>query len=241
VTALPCNGGTYNILLNCTSKQVASVAAVFAVIAYITTGVVSALTAVAYLQTVIPDAIDLQTATILLLLFFCLLTNVGISESATFAKYVFVTHVATLVVLCVFGVLYMLANTELLMENLRSGYPEVDAAGVTISGSFWTALFYGFSSAMLGVSGFETSSQFVEEQAPGVFPKTLRNMWAGVIIFNPLLSLISFAALPVATICENKDTVLAGTAHVVGRWVHEKVREVDQEGQLRQKWLLGGS
>lgn len=29
---------------------------------------------------------------------------------------------------------------------------------------------------MLGVSGFETSAQFVEAQAPGVFLKTLRNM-----------------------------------------------------------------
>jgi len=38
VTALPCNGGTYNILLNCTSKQFASLAACFAIIAYITTG-----------------------------------------------------------------------------------------------------------------------------------------------------------------------------------------------------------
>lgn len=30
---------------------------------------------------------------------------------------------------------------------------------------------------MLGVSGFETSSQFVESQKPGVFVKTLRNMY----------------------------------------------------------------
>ena len=39
------------------------------------------------------------------------------------------------------------------------------------------ALFFGFSTAMLGVSGFETSANFVEEKKSGVFPKTLRNMW----------------------------------------------------------------
>ena len=32
---------------------------------------------------------------------------------------------------------------------------------------FWSSIFFGFSSAMLGVSGFETSANFVEEQKPG--------------------------------------------------------------------------
>ena len=224
VMALPCNGGTYNILLNCTSKQVASMAAVFGIIAYITTGVVSALEAIAYLQTVLPeDAINKEVATILLLLFFCILTNFGMQESAFVAKTVFVMHVGTLTLLSAIGVIFMLFNPRLILENLTSPYPPVDAAGEMIPGSFSTALFYGFSSAMLGVSGFETSSQFVEEQAPGVFPKTLRNMWAGVIIFNPLLSLISFAALDVNDIMEHKDTVLARTAHVMGHWIQTEL------------------
>jgi len=88
-----------------------------------------------------------------------------------------------------------------------------------VPGTVVTALFYGFSSAMLGVSGFETSSQFVEEQAPGVFPKTLRNMWAGVMFFNPILSLISFSAMTLDEIMEHHDTVLARTAAVVGDWL----------------------
>ena len=55
------------------------------------------------------------------------------------------------------------------------------------------------------------SAQFVEEQAPGVFPKTLRNMWLGIMIFNPLLSLISFSALSLDEVMEHHDTVLART------------------------------
>ena len=229
VMALPCNGGTYNILLNCTSKQIASMAAVFAIIAYITTGVVSALEAIAYLHTVIPVEslyMSKQTATILLLLFFCVLTNLGMKESATFAKWVFGIHVATLSVLSVFGVLHVIFNPELLYENWAQTtppYPYVDVAGEMIPGTLLTALFYGFSSAMLGVSGFETSSQFVEEQAPGVFPKTLKNMWAGVMFFNPLLSLISFSCMPVREIMNHHDTVLARTAFVVGHWVQRSL------------------
>ncbi|KAL3923051.1 MAG: hypothetical protein SGILL_001873 [Bacillariaceae sp.] len=225
VMALPCNGGTYNILLNCTSKQVASMAAVFAIIAYITTGVVSALEAVAYLQTALPEnwEIDQQTATILLLAFFCCLTNLGMSESAFVAKVIFLLHLVVLSLLSILGVIFMCFNPELLVDNWFTPYPAVDAAGDIVSGTALTAIFYGFSSAMLGVSGFETSSQFVEEQAPGVFPKTLKNMWMGVMLFNPLLSLISFSAMPLSEIMEHKDTVLARTAHIVGQWVQHSL------------------
>lgn len=231
VMALPVNGGTYNILLNCTSKQVASMAAVFAIIAYITTGVVSAVDAIAYLQTALPPGweVDQKSATIGLLFFFCVLTNLGIKESAFFAKVIFVIHVFTLTLLATLGTIHMIYNPKLLYENWNTPYPNVPSHGSLgadsidyTQGGILTALFYGFSSAMLGVSGFETSSQFVEEQAPGVFPKTLRNMWAGIMIFNPLLSLISFSALEMSEIMGNTDTVLARTAHVVGRWIQTK-------------------
>ncbi|GMH69681.1 hypothetical protein TL16_g05218 [Triparma laevis f. inornata] len=239
VTALPCNGGTYNVLLNCTSKQFASMAACFAIIAYITTGVVSALTAVAYLQTLIPS-IDLESSTILLLLLFFLLTNYGISESAYVAKTIFIIHVATLTLLCFFGILFMAFSEENELEyNFNTEYPRVNVAGEEMNGSFYTAIFYGFSSAMLGVSGFETSSQFIEEQAEGVFVKTLRNMWRGVMIFNPLLSLISFAALPIDVITVNKDTVLAGTAEIIGHWIRKSLDfpEHFQVGEIFSFWV----
>ena len=239
VTALPCNGGTYNILLNCTSKQFASLAAVFAIISYIATGVVSALTAAAYLQTVWSGA-DVQAVTISLLGVLCLLTNVGISESAKTAKVIFLVHVATLSVLCVLGVFYCFYNYDTLFDNYtKTDYPSRVVRGETYPGTFFTALFFGFSSAMLGVSGFETSSQFIEEQAPGVFALTLRNMWYGVIIFNPLLSVISFAALTVDEVVDNKDVVLALTAKTIGNWIKKSFRFPDhvEVGNAFSTWV----
>ena len=244
VTALPVNGGTYNILLNCTSKPIASIAAVFGIIAYITTGVVSAVEAIAYLQTALPPGyeVDSGIATICLLTFFCLITNLGIKESAVLAKTIFSFHLFTLCLLTFFGFLYMVNNPRLLLENWDTPYPMVpshftkevkledgNSSYVDLAqGGFWTAIFFGFSSAMLGVSGFETSAQFVEEQAPGVFPKTLRNMWAGVMFFNPLLSLISFSALRLSDIMNHTDTVLAQTAGVVGHWVETTLHVPDR-------------
>jgi hypothetical protein len=48
-------------------------------------------------------------------------------------------------------------------------------------------------------------------------------MWMGVVLFNPLLSLISFAALEVDEIYKHKDTVLAKTAQVIGHWVQTQL------------------
>lgn len=65
------------------------------------------------------------------------------------------------------------------------------------------SLFFGFSTAMLGVSGFETSANFVENQAKGVFPKTLRNMWVSVSIINILLTLFVIILVPIDELTEN--------------------------------------
>ena len=73
-----------------------------------------------------------------------------------------------------------------------------------------TALFFGFSAAMLGISGFESSANFVEEQAEGVFPKTLRNMWVAVTIFNPAMALLALALVPDrARSAEHQEALLA--------------------------------
>ena len=62
---------------------------------------------------------------------------------------------------------------------------------------------------MLGISGFESSANFVEEQQQGVFPKTLRNMWAVVTVFNPIMCVLALALIPLSEIGGNRETLLA--------------------------------
>src|SRR6478752_3722306 len=50
------------------------------------------------------------------------------------------------------------------------------------------SIYYGFCLGLLGITGFETSSNYIEEQKPGVFPKTMNNMWWLVTIFNPIIA-----------------------------------------------------
>ena len=77
---------------------------------------------------------------------------------------------------------------------------------------------------MLGISGFESSANFIEEQKPGVFPKTLRNMWAVVAFFNPAISLLALSLLPLPEITGHPEDLLARMGLVAsGPWLQTMV------------------
>ena len=89
-----------------------------------------------------------------------------------------------------------------------------------LKGSLTVALFLGFSTAMLGVTGFETSANFVEEQRPGVFPKTLRNMWALVMVINPVIAILAVGILPIGEITQHQSAFLSYMGmHTGGAWL----------------------
>ncbi|TYZ64180.1 hypothetical protein PybrP1_006327 [[Pythium] brassicae (nom. inval.)] len=226
VTAIPLNGGSYNVLLNSTSKRTAAVAATLGIISYLATGVVSGTSAIQYLRTQAPE-LPLVGSTVALLFAFALLSLVGIAESSTVALLIFVLHVLTLTVLGAISVHYAVAHPHVLLENLQTDFPSVNVAGDVVRGSVLTAVFFGYSSAMLGITGFETSAQFVEEQKPGVFRKTLRNMWLFATVYNVLLSGLALAVLPLDGpdgIYANRDVVLARMGRATsGPWLERWV------------------
>ena len=211
VGALPLNGGAYNALLNTTSKYRASVAACLTILSYMATAVLSANEAIHYLQGLWPvhwSYAWIMGATIGLLGIFMVLTIVGISESAVVAIGIFIIHISSLTLLVLVGLIYVATNgISIFTDNLRTP-TEI---------GMWPSLFFGFSAALLGISGFESSANFVEEQAEGVFPKTLRNMWIAVGIFNPLIALLALAIIPLGDLNDaNKTALLADMGDVVG-------------------------
>ncbi|KDO21989.1 hypothetical protein SPRG_12848 [Saprolegnia parasitica CBS 223.65] len=208
VTAIPMNGGSYNCLLNATSKRVAAVAACLSILAYLATAVVSATSACYYLQTQVPGLPVLGTS-IALLGLFGLLNIIGISESSIVALVIFSLHALTLTVVAVASLIFMIHHPDVIQANYRRPFPDVDFVGSIVSGNFMTALFFGFSASMLGVTGFETSANFVEEQKPGVFRKTMRNMWALASVYNISLAILSLGVLPIDVMMANPSVVLA--------------------------------
>lgn len=186
VGALPLNGGAYNILLNTTTKGNASLAACLTILSYMATAVLSASEAMHYLHTIFPF-IPVIIATMVILTIFLFLTIGGISESATVSIVIFIIHLSVLLLLIGSGIYYVIVNgIDLAKINFHT----------PLKTSISTAIFLGFSTAMLGITGFETSANFIEEQKPGVFPKTLKNMWILVMIINPIIALLAVCIMP---------------------------------------------
>jgi amino acid transporter len=213
VGALPLNGGAYNALLNTTSKSIASFAAALTLLSYMATAVISANEAIHYLHHLIP-ALPIIIGTIVLLGFFATLTIGGITESAKVAIGIFIFHLTSLAILSGFIIYYFSYNgVETFFNNWHLP---------TSEGGIMKAIFFGFAASMLGVSGFESSANFVEEQKKGVFPKTLRNMWAIVSIINPLMAIFALTIFSVSVLQSDayQNTLLVEMASQVGgTWV----------------------
>jgi amino acid transporter len=213
VGAIPLNGGAYNALLNTTSKQIASFAATLTILSYMATAVISANEAMHYFHHLIP-ALPVLVATTILLSIFAALAIAGITESAKVAIGIFLFHLLSLAILsCFIG--------YFLLQNGLSQFFENQEVPL-VEGSISNAIFFGFAASMLGVSGFESSANFVEEQKRGVFPKTLRNMWVIVSVINPLMAIFALAlfSIPMLQSAEFQNTLLVEMGkHVGGKWV----------------------
>lgn len=212
VTALPLNGGAYNALLNTTTKFKASIAACLTILSYLATAVISARISMAYVQSLFPEW-PVIWSTIGLLVLFALITLIGISESSRVALGIFILHMVTLIVLSSAAVIAMFSDLTIFAANWGKLPPNT---------SLTAALFFGFSAALLGISGFESSANFVEEQKAGVFPKTLRNMWIAVTVFNPLIAVLVLGNFQNIQIPEQeRDYLLAILAEHVfeGPWL----------------------
>ncbi|MEO5787662.1 MAG: APC family permease [Gelidibacter sp.] len=210
VGALPLNGGAYNALLNTTKKSTASLAASLTVLSYMATAVISGSEAVKYAHS-IWEVIPVLPVTIGLLLIFMILVIIGIGESSKVAMAIFIFHLVSLMILCGFCIFYFVENGT---ATLRSNFT------APVEGGIATALFLGFSAAMLGISGFESSANYVEEQQKGIFPKTLRNMWIVVTVFNPMIAFLALAIIPIHTVVEQPDALLSVMGQTArGNWL----------------------
>ncbi len=207
VGALPLNGGAYNVLLNTSSKSNAAMAACLTILSYMATAVISASEAMHYLHHVFP-LFNVSIATFVLLLIFLGLTILGISESAIVALIIFVFHLVTMTLLIVFcGIFVAQHGFSILIDNFHLPIK---------GGNIIMALFLGFSAAMLGISGFESSANFVEEQKAGVFPKTLKNMWIAVSVLNPLIAFLAICIMPISEVGNYANSFLSRMGTLAG-------------------------
>ncbi|KAG2795513.1 hypothetical protein PC116_g26855, partial [Phytophthora cactorum] len=151
ITAIPMNGGTYNAFLNATSKPTATVAACLGILSYVATGVVAAISGVHYLSTQVN--IPIVACTIALLFAFGLLALLGIVVNSRVALAIFLHHIVVLSTLATSCMVYGIQNPSVFRENMQAKYPGVIVAGKMLDGNAFTAVFFGFGAAMLGITG----------------------------------------------------------------------------------------
>lgn len=138
-------------------------------------------TAVEYLNTIV--SIPVIPITIAVLGAFALLVISGVKDSAKVAMGIFFPHLLTLIAFVGMGSYYLLHNPSQFPANIAF-------TDTLLQDKSLLVLLFGLPSSLLGVSGFESSAHFVEEQQKGVFKKTLTNMLVGVAILNPVVAFL---------------------------------------------------
>ena len=233
-TILPLNGGVYANLLNATSKTFATFAASCSLITYSATAVVSAASCTSYAAGAF-GSFPIEIATVAVLAAFAILVLFGIKDSANVASTIFAFHIGTLV-LFVFACSAEIVRNggSILIQNWQSPLQHSESDGYI----GWD-MFFGYSVSLLGLTGFETASNYIEEAGPfhttthndasrapnkrtiSVFEKTISNMYWLVLLVNPTVVLICLGTTYLGTIVANPDNILSVVSQRVGgHWLN---------------------
>ncbi|OAD04682.1 hypothetical protein MUCCIDRAFT_139963, partial [Mucor lusitanicus CBS 277.49] len=217
-TAMPLNGGTYNAMLNSTTKTTAAVAACFSILDYLATCVVSASTASAYLaaEVVLPSNLTPFVITIIILIGFSMICLLGLRESSTLTLSIFTMHAVTMAVVMVTSVImWGKGGSQTLIDNWTR-IPDPEGSNPA------QLIFNGLCIGLLGVTGFESAENYIEDLKPGTFPKVMNNMFGFLLALNAPMTLLVTALVPVPIIQENSAnavSVLGEYAAGGGRWL----------------------
>ncbi len=117
----------------------------------------------------------------LVIAFFTCITLCGVKESSTVTLILFIVHTFTITILVIWGFIYGCQDGfEIFDRNWNSHLPDIySSEGHLLSKSNGAAsIFFGYSSALLGITGFETASNYVEDLAsPATFVSSVNWMW----------------------------------------------------------------
>lgn len=211
----PYNGGAYSMILRSVGRRAAVVAGALTFVSYLATASVSALSGGFYITSLVPGGLS-NTVVVLLafipLVFFGLLNIRGIKEPAKIVTAISGFHFGLLIIMVIWGLSYIAFN-----------WSEIDFAklkNITPSGELTLPMLaYGFAAAFLGITGFESAAQIVEELETPML-KTINKLYRLVVLLVSITApAISFLCLLLMTPTEvnaNIDYLLSGLANKLG-------------------------
>ncbi|KAI4527006.1 hypothetical protein K525DRAFT_264562 [Schizophyllum commune Loenen D] len=190
--ALPIGGAPYSYM-----QAAALAGAALLLLDYAATSIVSAATAVTYIQGEVTLPFPAFVATLIILGIFTAVSLCGV-----------LTMIVLIIVACVhWG---HIGSTQL-RENWRTIPSEPS--------SIARQVFYGFCLGMLGLTGFECTPAYVGRIKPGRFPNVLRNLHLPAIGLGTIMMLLVIAIVPM-NITLGSANILSALAQLsAGRWL----------------------
>lgn len=210
----PYNGGAYSMILRTLGRQMSVLAGALTMVSYLATAAVSALSGAYYLTSI---AGDVSEGSVVLIAFipiigFALLNARGIKEPAKLVTLISGLHFFLLIIISIWGMCY-----------LTFYWSEIDLSKfsrLTPSGEMSFAIvMYGIAGAFLGITGFESAAQIVEElEAPPL--ETVRKLYTAVIVLvsltAPIVSLLCLMILSQDEIDQNLSSLLSSLSYKLG-------------------------
>ena len=212
----PYNGGAYSMILRSLGRQAAVLAGALTVISYLATASVSSLSGAYYLSSMWTGG--LSTSTVVLLAFipivlFALLNTKGIKEPAKLVTVIAGFHFLLLIVISIWGLGFLVWNWS---EMNLSGFMEMRSPSGPLT---FSLVMYGFAAGFLGITGFESAAQIVEElETPAL--ETVRKLYKTVVILvsitAPTISFLCLALLTQDEVSANTDALLSVLSYKLG-------------------------
>eukprot|EP00656_Telonema_subtile_P002170 TRINITY_DN10944_c0_g2_i1.p1 TRINITY_DN10944_c0_g2~~TRINITY_DN10944_c0_g2_i1.p1 ORF type:complete len:279 (-),score=59.54 TRINITY_DN10944_c0_g2_i1:91-927(-) len=214
--AVPVYGGVYSAAVNTFSKRHASVFACLSVLSYVATCVMGARAGCEYLFGIfkIDSSLVIDMSTGVVIICVALIVMWGLKESTRVAIGIFVVHGIVLTMLLFWSLVWVSMGHDTNLDKLFDH---------SLPNPWPTSLLFGFSTGMLGITGYETACNYIEEQEEGVYVKALRNMWILVTLVNPLVSFFCLAVMDVDYIYHNQGDLLDHMgSHSIGKFLDEE-------------------
>ena len=220
----PYNGGAYSMILRTLGRRSAVLAGTLTFVSYLATAAVSALSGGFYLLSSWNLTDDIRNKYAVLLSFlplviFGVLNTKGIREPARIVTVIAGLHFFLLIIMGFWGLGFLVIN-----------YDQIDFSKfsqLVPSGELTLPLvMYGLAAAFLGITGFESAAQIVEELEQPIL-KTIRRLYKTVIILvsvtAPVISILCLTILTREQVNEHNKYLLSEYAFTLGgnglRWV----------------------
>ncbi len=226
----PYNGGAYSMILRTLGRRSAVLAGTLTFVSYLATAAVSALSGGFYLlsswgtdsaesagnATGNSGAVFLSFIPIAI---FGLLNTKGIREPAKIVTVIAALHFFLLIILSIWGFGFLIIHHEQIdFSKFNTLLPSGE---LTLP-----IIMYGFAAAFLGITGFESAAQIVEELEQPIL-QTVRRLYKTVIILvsitAPVISILCLTILSRDQVVANNKYLLSEFAFTLGgpylRWV----------------------